>query len=165
MNTLVHSTTGFVHLLAAMGAMVIGTLVLFIRKGTRTHRFFGYLYFYLMLIMNGTAFMLYGLFGTFGPFHVAALASLITTLLGIIPAIRRKPGWLFQHLTYMYYSIVGLYAAFVSETLTRIPQSPFFSTVIIASLATIILGVLIFKKMKPKWLKELRHASESSVQG
>ncbi|MEQ9412254.1 MAG: hypothetical protein RIF39_00415, partial [Cyclobacteriaceae bacterium] len=74
---------------------------------------------------------------------------------------RRKPGWLFRHLTYMYYSIVGLFAAFVSETLTRIPQSPFFTTVIIASIATIIFGVLIFKKMKPRWLKDLRKASES----
>lgn len=135
--------------------MVVGTIVLFIRKGTPTHRFFGYLYFYLMLVINGTAFLLYGLFGTFGPFHVAAMASLITVLLGIGTAIRRKPGWVHRHLTYMYYSIVGLYAAFVAETLTRIPQSPFFTTVTIASIATIIIGVIIFKKMKPNWLKGL----------
>ncbi|MEP2667400.1 MAG: DUF2306 domain-containing protein [Cyclobacteriaceae bacterium] len=153
MTTLVHSTTGLIHLLTALGAMVIGTLVLIIRKGTRTHRLFGYLYFYLMLVMNGTAFMLYGLFGTFGPFHVAAVASLITVLLGLIPAIRRKPGWLQRHLTFMYYSIVGLYAAFASETLTRIPKSPFFTVVIIASIANTMLGVIIFQIMKPIWLK------------
>ena len=153
MATLVHSTTGLIHLLTALGAMVIGTVVLIIRKGTRTHRFFGYLYFYLMLIMNGTAFMLYSLFGTFGPFHVAALASLITVLLGLIPAIKRKPGWLQRHLTFLYYSIVGLYAALASETLTRIPKSPFFTVVIIASVAVTVLGVIIFKIMKPLWLK------------
>ncbi len=153
MATLVHSTTGLIHLLTALGAMVIGTVVLIIRKGTRTHRFFGYLYFYLMLIMNGTAFMLYSLFGTFGPFHVAALASLITVLLGLIPAIKRKPGWLQPHLTFLYYSIVGLYAALASETLTRIPKSPFFTVVIIASVAVTVLGVIIFKIMKPLWLK------------
>lgn len=153
MTTLVHSTTGLIHLLTALGAMVIGTLVLIISKGTRNHRLFGYLYFYLMLVMNGTAFMLYGLFGTFGPFHVAAVASLITVLLGLIPAIRRKPGWLHRHLTFMYFSIVGLYAAFASETLTRIPKSPFFTIVIIASIAITILGVIIFRIMKPIWLK------------
>ncbi|MFZ1806499.1 MAG: DUF2306 domain-containing protein [Cyclobacteriaceae bacterium] len=165
MDTFIHSTTGLVHVLTAIAAMVVGVWILIIRKGTRIHRLLGYFYFYLMLALNGTAFMLYGLFGTFGPFHVAAVASLITVLLGIVPAIRRKPGWLFRHLTYMYYSIVGLYAAFVSETLTRIPQSPFFTTVIFASIATVIFGILIFKKMKPIWLKELRNTSESSVQG
>lgn len=155
MSTLFHSTTGLIHLLTAIGAMVMGTIVLFIRKGTPTHRFFGYFYFYLMLMMNGTAFMLYGLFGTFGPFHVAALASLITVLLGIIPAIRRKPGWIQRHATFMYYSIVGLYAAFASETLTRIPKSPFFTMVIIATIAITVTGVIIFKIMKPRWLKNL----------
>ncbi|MCB0492235.1 MAG: DUF2306 domain-containing protein [Cyclobacteriaceae bacterium] len=153
MTTLVHSTTGFIHLFTAIGAMATGTLVLMLKKGTRTHRFIGYLYFYLMLVMNSTAFMLYGLFGTFGPFHVAAVASLITVLFGLIPVIRRKPGWLRQHLTFMYYSIVGLYAAFASETLTRIPKSPFFTMVIIATIAITIAGVFIFKRMKPIWLK------------
>lgn len=153
MDDFVHSSTGLIHVLTAMAAMVVGTLVLLIKKGTRIHRLFGYLYFYLMLTLNGTAFMLYGLFGTFGPFHVAALVSLATLLAGFIPVIRRKPSnkWLIQHFTFMYFSIVGLYAAFASETLTRIPKTPFFTMVFIASFLITLAGVFLYKKMRPQW--------------
>jgi peptidoglycan/LPS O-acetylase OafA/YrhL len=109
-----------------------------------------------MLILNGTAFMLYGLFGYFGPFHVAALFSLTTLLLGIIPVLSRRPKskWLMRHFTFMYFSIIGLYAAFASETLTRIPKSPFFTMVIIATLVITALGVMIYNKMRSQWIRE-----------
>lgn len=157
MATLVLSTAGLVHVLAALAAMVVGIFVLSIKKGTRTHRFLGYLYFYLMLTLNGTAFMLYGLLGTFGPFHVAAIISLLTLLAGFIPVIRRKPKskWLMQHFTFMYFSIVGLYAAFVSETLTRIPETPFYTMVLIASFLITLAGVMLYLKMRPQWTKSL----------
>ncbi len=157
-ENLVRSSTGAIHVLSALAAMVVGIIVLVMRKGTRAHRFYGYLYFYLMLALNGTAFMIYGLFGTFGPFHVAALLSLATLMFGFIPVMRRKPAksWLMQHFTFMYFSVVGLYAAFASEILTRIPRSPFFAMVIIASLAITALGVLIYKRMRPKWLNDFR---------
>ena len=157
MNNLVHSSTGLIHVIAAVAAMLVGTLVLTLRKGTRIHRMWGYLYFYLMLVMNGTSFMLYGLLGTFGPFHVAALFSLASLLAGFIPVIRRKPEkkWLMQHFTFMYFSIVGLYAAFASETLTRIPKTPFYTMVIVTSALITLLGVIIYKKMRPRWAKSL----------
>ncbi|MEQ8426007.1 MAG: DUF2306 domain-containing protein [Cyclobacteriaceae bacterium] len=157
MNNLVHSTTGLVHIIAAIAAMIFGTIVLIIKKGTRIHRFLGYLYFYLMLALNGTAFMIYGLYGTFGPFHVAALLSLATLLAGFIPALRRRPAnkWLMQHFTFMYFSIVGLFAAFASETLTRIPKSPFYGMVIVATITITTIGVIIHRKMKPLWEKSM----------
>jgi len=156
MEDFVHSSTGAIHVLTALAAMVVGAVVLLIRKGTRMHRFYGYLYFYLMIVLNGTAFMLYGLFGTFGPFHVAALLSLASLLLGFIPVMRRKPanGWVMQHFTFMYFSVVGLYAAFASEILTRIPKSPFFTMVIIASITVTVIGVIIYKQMRPKWIRD-----------
>ncbi len=156
MDTFVHSTTGLIHVLTAIAAMVVGTWVLIMRKGTRLHRLLGYLYFYLMLLMNGTAFMLYGLFGTFGPFHVAAIFSLVTLLFGIVPAIRRKPGWFMRHFTFMYFSIIGLYAAFSSESLTRIPSTPFFTMVIIASATITLIGFIVYYRMRPKWAKTFK---------
>lgn len=157
MATLVHSTAGLVHVLAALAAMVVGTFVLSIKKGTRTHRFLGYLYFYLMLTLNGTAFMLYGLLGNFGPFHAAAIISLLTLMAGFVPVIRRKPKskWLMQHFTFMYFSIVGLYAAFASEALTRIPETPFYTMVFIASFLITLAGVLLYIRMRPQWTKSL----------
>lgn len=157
MASLVHSTAGLVHVLAALAAMAVGTFVLFIKKGTRTHRFLGYLYFYLMLTLNGTAFMLYGVLGTFGPFHAAAIISLLTLMAGFVPVIRRKPKskWLMQHFTFMYFSIIGLYAAFASETLTRIPKTPFYTMVFIASFLITLAGVLLYIRMRPQWTKSL----------
>lgn len=159
MQNLVHNTTGLIHVISAIVAMAIGLVVLLMRKGTRWHRFFGYLYFYSMLVLNGTAFMIYALFGTFGPFHVAAVASLATLIAGFIPVMRRKPAnkWLMQHFTYMYFSIVGLYAAFASETLSRIPKSPFFTIVIMASIAITAIGVIIYRRMRTKWLSDFNN--------
>lgn len=158
MQTLIHSNAGLVHVIAAIGAMLVGTLVVIIQKGTRTHRMLGYLYFYSMLILNGTAFLLYGLLGTFGPFHVAALVSLATLLLGFIPVFRRKPKnkWLIRHFTFMYYSVVGLYAAFASETLTRIPETLFYTMVSIASVGITLIGVIIYIRFRPRWAASLK---------
>ncbi|MBX2912821.1 MAG: DUF2306 domain-containing protein [Cyclobacteriaceae bacterium] len=153
---MINSLTGLVHLLAALASLVIGTLVLLLAKGTRAHRMWGYLYFYSMLMVNASAFMLYGLFGSFGPFHVAALISFSTLVAGIVPAVRRKPAgkWPMYHFTFMYFSVIGLYAAFASEILTRIPESPFFTMVVAASTAITVGGTIIFQRLRPKWSRQ-----------
>jgi len=153
---LIHSTTGFFHVATALGAMVLGTLVLVRKKGTPFHRFLGYGYFYSMLAMNISSFALTGLTGSFGPFHVAAVSSLLTLIAGIIPAIRRKPArkWIMIHGTFMYFSVVGLYAAFFSELFTRIPHQPFYTMVFMATAGVTIAGTLLYIKWKPKWLAQ-----------
>lgn len=135
----VYSPTGLVHLIAATIALITGTLVLTKKKGTTKHKKIGYVYTISMLIVNITAFMIYRLFGGFGIFHIAALISLITLIGGMIPVLLRKPeSWLTLHYSFMYWSVMGLYAAFVSEVLTRVPETPFFGMV---GLAT---GVIMF---------------------
>jgi len=54
----------------------------------------------------------------------------------------------------MYYSIIGLYAAFTSEVLVRIPDSPFVFTVSIASFLTVFIGMWIFGKKRTEWLEK-----------
>lgn len=158
MNSLVHSTTGLIHLISALVALITGTIILLNTKGTRFHRKTGYGYIVSMLILNGTAFGLYRLFGRFGPFHVAALVSLITLLLGILPLINRQSSskWLFRHLTWMYYSVIGLYAAFASEIIVRIPGLPFTAMVITASVTVTGIGIFIFIKNHQSWIKNIR---------
>lgn len=55
MNAIVHSSAGLTHLIAASMALVFGTWVLVIRKGTRFHRLPGYCYAFSMLVLNATS--------------------------------------------------------------------------------------------------------------
>ncbi|MDQ6788297.1 MAG: DUF2306 domain-containing protein [Acidobacteriota bacterium] len=151
---------GLIHLTVSIFALVFGTWVLAARKGTRAHRRIGYAYAVSMILLIATAFMIYRLFGRFGIFHIAAIASTITLLGGMIPVIRRRPknSWLNLHFNFMYWSVFGLYAAFVAEMAVRLPfraafSSPttFFITVGVATFSTMMVGQIIFLKNKKKW--------------
>jgi len=161
MNSIIHSPTGLVHLIACMISLLSGTFVLVMEKGTRIHKSLGYIYFTFMLIVNGTAFGLYHLFGRFGPFHIAALISLATLLAGMIPVLLRTNSWLNYHLAFMYYSVIGFYAAFASEVIVRIPGIVFGPAVGIATAVVMITAAILFQRLSKKWLK---HNSVTSIQ-
>lgn len=151
----VYDWTGMIHLLASIGALITGTLVLFMKKGTQTHRKIGYAYAVAMLIVVTTALMIYRLFGGFGIFHIAAIAGGLTLAGGMVPVIRRKPKtWIQMHFSFMYWSVMGLYAAFVSEVLTRIPEQPFFTMVGVGSGMVMVIGGTWFYYRKKSWAKQ-----------
>lgn len=146
---------GYLHLATSIVALITGPLVLSIRKGTRRHIRIGYVYVGSMIMVNVTAFLIYRLFGGFGPFHVAAIFSMATVIAGMIPVIRRKPEgrWLYMHLSFMYWSVIGLYCAFFAELLTRIPRTPFFGMVGVATTATFFVGWIGFVRFRRDWAK------------
>jgi len=137
-----------------MISLISGTLVLVLTKGTRIHKSIGYVYCLFMLIVNGTAFGLYHLYGRFGPFHLAALISLSTLLAGIFPVLIRTKSWLNYHLAFMYYSVMGLYAAFASEVIVRIPGIAFGPAVGIATAVVMITAMIIFQTLSKKWINQ-----------
>jgi len=157
------SGVGVIHFIASIFALIFGTWILVAKKGTASHRKIGYLYAFSMLILIATAFMIYRLFGRFGVFHVLAIVSLLTLLGGMIPAVLRKPkNWFGLHFSFMYWSVFGLYAAFMAEMSVRLPirttlTSPktFFTVVTVATIATMLIGEIIFIKNKKKWQKML----------
>lgn len=151
MQTLIHSPIGLIHVIASMLSLISGTMVLLMSKGTQLHKSIGYGYALLMLIVNGTAFGLFGLFGKFGPFHAAALVSLVTLVAGMLPAILRKSNWLVLHFSFMYYSVIGLYAAFASEVIVRIPGIPFGPAVGLATALVMISAMIAFRSLSKHW--------------
>jgi len=153
MRQIVFSNVGFIHLVASVLALIFGSVVLISEKGTKRHKQIGYAYFVSMIAVIATAFMIYRLFGRFGIFHVTALISLLTLSAGMIPAILRKPvnRWLRWHYGFMYWSVIGLYAAFMAESLVRIPQTPFFGMVGVATFGVIIIGGIVFGICQKKW--------------
>lgn len=114
---------GITHTLTAISALALGPAVFVRKKGTRLHKRLGYGYVASMLLLNATALMIYDLFDGFGIFHYAALLSLATLCMGFIPAFLRRPrNWLEWHYMGMTWSYVGLSAAALAETLTRLPM-------------------------------------------
>ncbi len=154
---LAHDALGYLHLLTSIFALVFGTIVLVMRKGTKRHMKVGYLYFSSMVMVIITSFMIYRLFGRFGVFHYAAVFAAIVLALGMFPIWFKRPieKWKIFHYNFMYWSVIALYQAFASELLTRIPESPFFSMVGLASGVILIIGFIIFFKNKRKWEKLL----------
>ena len=155
MEDLVSGPVGLTHLLASLLGLIFGSIVLAGRKGTRQHKRWGYAYAGAMVVVNGSAFLLYNLFGGFGVFHIAALISFLTLIGGMVPVLRRTPGkhWGRSHFTWMYWSVIGLYAAFVSEAFTRLPESPFFTMVSVATFFVIATGLAAFMRLAPRWQK------------
>ncbi|MDF9800502.1 putative membrane protein [Catalinimonas alkaloidigena] len=155
MHTLFHDWIGFVHLMASILALASGTQLMWIKKGTKLHKQIGYFYTIHMLIVFLTSFFIYRLFGGFGIFHIAAVAGFLTLLAGMIPVITKKPKgkWLGLHYSFMYWSVIGLFAAFVSETLTRIPETPFYGMLSLSTFGVMLVAAICFVRLLKRWNK------------
>ncbi|TDE15591.1 DUF2306 domain-containing protein [Dyadobacter psychrotolerans] len=152
-----HSTTGLIHLSAAFIAMISGAFVLLNKKGGIFHKRVGYTYVISMYTLNITAFFIYYLFGKFGPFHALSVMSLICLSGGIIPAIFKKhvKNWLDWHYYFMNWSVVGLYAAFWAETLTRtLPVRQFWPLVFAAATVTAMIGSYLIRRNAKRLITE-----------
>jgi len=175
---------GWTHTIAAVAALVTGAAVLLTRKGTRRHRQLGWAYVVSMLLLNGTALLIYRLFGRFGPFHVGAVFSFVTVVAGAVAAIgaRRARGRrdaversraLRRHYQWMTWSYVGLAAAAVSETATRVPALrprpdqvlAFGVTVAVATLVVVAVGARLIRRHRSALLAPYRQAAERAPRG
>jgi uncharacterized membrane protein len=114
---------GTVHLIFGLTAVLTGTIVVFMRKGTPAHRTIGYGHFTSMLGTNITALLIYRLTGTINFFHIAAVFSLLFLSVGMGTVIFHRPrkSWLNLHGAMVTGSYVGVLSAFFAEITTRIP--------------------------------------------
>ncbi len=151
LENLIHSTIGLLHTIAAVLAMVFGTVVLLNVKGTKFHVRIGYAYVVMMLFLNISSFFIVN-FGGFSIFHFFAIVSLATIIAAMIPTLRRPKKWLVYHYYFMSWSVVGLYCAFWSEVGTRFVGNmrQFWWAVFLAILVTTFLGNKIIKKQAKK---------------
>lgn len=153
LNNLAHSNIGWLHIIFSLASLWFGTTILLKPKGTLSHKRIGYLYAVAMLGVNTTAFLIYHLFGRFGPFHIAAVISSLTLLAGMIPVFFRSriKAWFNFHMSFMYYSVIGLYAAFASEIIVRIPGIRFWWSVLAATMLVMLVAMVLFRKLSPRW--------------
>ena len=152
---------GWLHTACAVVALASGATVLVRRKGTRSHRRIGWVYVVSMIAANSTALMIYRLSGRFGPFHGAALFSLATLVGGMLPAIRRRPPgrWVEHHYYWMTYSYAGLAAAAASEAATRLPGTPFWWAVLLATAGVLTVAAVLISRRARITLSPFRDPS------
>lgn len=116
MENIVSGSTGIIHLIFSIVALIAGLFVLATTKGTKTHKRVGYVYSVSMVLVNLTAFMIYKLYGKFGVFHWFAVISCATLIAGLYPVLAKKnKNYLLIHFNFIYWSVVGLYCAFMAE--------------------------------------------------
>lgn len=162
-----HDTIGLIHLVTAIIALITGTMILAMKKGTLNHKRAGYVYVAAMTVLLITAFMIYRLWGGWGLFHYAALISSITLLGGFVPIIFRYPkdNYLSYHFSFMYWSVMGLYGAFFAEIMTRLPNifygdtgpSSMFFNVLGGTVGLVMaIGGIYFYKNKNRWEKQFK---------
>lgn len=148
------STLGWIHTVFGLVALLAGTVVLLIRKGTRWHRTLGHIYLTSMLALNATALFIYNLYGVFGPFHWLALCSLVTLIAGMVPVFTRRPRghWLEWHAAFINGSYVGLVAATAAEITSRLPgtENNFGTVVAITSLLVMGVGGYLIQRYMPR---------------
>lgn len=165
MENIVSGTTGLIHLVSSVIALITGLFVLITTKGTKRHIQIGYVYAVSMILLNLTAFMIYKLYGTFGIFHWFAVISCLTLFAGLYPVLaKRSKNYLLTHFHFMYWSVVGLYCAFMAEIFSRLPQiiltetgEPsigFYKGVGIGIGVVMTIGMVFYIKYKPKWVKQ-----------
>ena len=117
---MIGSSLGAVHFTAAIAALTFGAIVLGAPKGTPLHRTIGAGFVAAMVILNVSSLAIYRLTGHFEPFHALALFSLATLARGVVPALRRRRGWLMAHYWSMAWSYLALLAAACSEIVVRL---------------------------------------------
>ena len=173
-SNLISDSTGAVHLIFSILALITGSFILIGQKGTVLHKRIGYAYVVSMTVVLVTAFAIYSLYGSFGIFHWMALFSSVTLAGGMIPMIFRRPrkSYIAYHFSFMYWSVIGLYGAFIAETLVRIPEvviessvpnSTFYTMTGIGTFVVMMAGNIFFFRNKNKWMRQYGLIEDESV--
>lgn len=171
MENIVGGPAGLIHVAASIMAMAMGLFVLVSTKGTKKHKRVGYIYSISMILLNVTAFLIYRLFGRFGIFHWFAVASCLTLLAGLYPILSRTgKNYLLTHFSFMYWSVVGLYCAFMAEIFSRLPKiilteggeplTVFYEFAGIGTAMVIAIGVSFYVKYRPIWTRQFERKME-----
>ena len=156
-----YDLTGWIHTIAAIIALISGSMILAKAKGTLLHRRIGRVYALAMLVVCTTSFMIYRVHNTFGVLHFFAVVSTITLVFGMVPLYRRDrfKDPLVTHFSWMYWSVIGLYCAFAAEIFTRLPQlldiqgnfGLFYALIGVAAGMVGGIGSRYFKRHKTQW--------------
>lgn len=118
---------GSFHFACAIGAIILGPIILFRRKGDKIHRWLGRLWSAMMAVIIISALSMYQMNGGPNLFHFFALVSLVT-LSSALWAIwkfkaTRKHAYLITHQHCMVWAYFGLFMAGLWQTVFNLVRS------------------------------------------
>lgn len=158
-----HDFIGWFHTIAAMVALLTGSIILATTKGTLFHKRIGRVYGISMLVVCTSSFMMYRLHNTIGFLHFFSVISTTTLILGMLPMyLKNYKNPILAHLAWMYWSVIGLYCAFAAEVFTRLPlildiknsYEIFYALVGLSTGLVGFVGSRFFKKKKKIWIAQ-----------
>ena len=137
------------HLVAAVSALLVGSVVLLLPKGTPTHRRIATFYVLALVLVNVAALSLHRE-NAFGVFHALAVASLVTIAVGLSPLLLGKssPRVIATHGYCMTWSYAGLVAAGCGQLTVTVRQDAGAWVVPVVIVAVLSVGgVAIFARV------------------
>ena len=139
------SLTGWIHVIAAMAALVVGGIQFLLTKGTPRHALLGRAYAVLMLLLNVSALATYSQTGHWGVFHWMSLSSLCTLAVGVASIQGRYTApSVYRHGVFMGWSYVGLVAAGVAQLTHAVMDA-----VLLPAVAVLVVGGILVHALTP----------------
>lgn len=142
------------HAYSAMLAFLLGAYVLFLPKGSSTHRRLGRMWVTLMVIVATTSFLIWELrtFGPFSPIHFLSAGTLVLLWLAVRAARRRaiKVHMRIMQLTYLGALVIAGWFTFMPDRImnevvfgpqggTPLQSGVFLAVTILVATAVILL--------------------------
>jgi uncharacterized membrane protein len=146
---------GGIHMALALLCIGIGAIQFMRPKRGASHRARGYAFVYAMLVVDGTALLLYRFTGAFNMFHVGALVNLVCIVAAIAPMLRtqRPPGWKYRHYYFIAWSYVGLLSAAINEPIVRLlPLAGRAQAWTVSAVVTVLvsaIGYILIERYRP----------------
>lgn len=109
------------HVVAAVVALVVGAVVLLRRKGTHTHRLWGWAYTAALAVMALASFAVFELRDGPSIFHVVSVLTLVVLAVGVVVARRRRPSWRRRHAVFLPVSYLMLVVTGTAQFFDRLP--------------------------------------------
>ena len=158
---------GTIHMVLAMLCIVVGTIQLARPKHGPVHRARGYAFVYAMVVVDGTAMLLYRFTGSFNAFHVGAIVNLAAIIAAMVPMLMspRPAYWKQLHYRFMSWGFVGLIAAAVTELIVRTVRLTHEQGWAVSGGATALvmaIGYAMIERYRPR--SEIRAAETAKVQ-
>jgi uncharacterized membrane protein len=147
--------SGGIHAALALFCIGIGAIQFMRPKRGAFHRARGYAFVYAMLLVDGTALLLYRFTGSFNMFHVGALVNLVCIVGAIVPMLwtPRLQGWKYRHYYFISWSYVGLLAAAVNEAIVRsVALASHAQTWSVSAVVTVLvsgIGYILIERHRP----------------
>src|SRR5664279_2622517 len=162
------TSAGTLHSVLAMFCILVGLIQLLRPKRGPAHRARGYAFVYAMLVVDGTALLLYRFTGQFNVLHVGAIANLTCIVMAVVPMLRnpRPKNWKYHHYYWIAWSYVGLMSAAATQIVVRLGLSTTpgqaWAMTFAATMTVSAIGYILIARNRPS--PEQGSASASTIQ-